>query len=76
MVRVFEPAAEIPRAFEYEGVEAIIENKVARDILKLGLAELVCAQDPVNERFRLNHEHCTLIKKLYGEDQLVELGLI
>jgi hypothetical protein len=40
-----EGGARIPRCFTYQGVDAIIENGVARAILKAGLASLQAASD-------------------------------
>lgn len=73
-----EPGIEIPRSFIFEGVEGVIENGVARDILKAGMAELIDADDkPAScERFRLNSEQCRLFEDLVGQDSLLSRGLI
>lgn len=70
------PQVEIPRTFVYEGVEGIIENGVARDILKAGLADLIAADNPRRERFRLNEKQCQIVMNLYGEKELSDRGLI
>jgi len=57
-------------------VEAIIENGVARDILKSGIATLVPAADPRQEAFSLSGEQVILLKQLYGTESLAERGLI
>lgn len=72
----FMPGVTIPRAFTYQGVDAIIENGVARDILKSGLAELVAAAEPKQEGFFLSGEQIELVKRLYGMENLAERGLI
>tara|TARA_R110002049_G_scaffold199351_1_gene369463 strand:+ start:18246 stop:19088 length:843 start_codon:yes stop_codon:yes gene_type:complete len=70
------PGVELPRRIEFEGVEGVIENGVARDILKAGMAELVESDDPIGERFRLNVGHIELLKQLYGQTQLEARGLL
>lgn len=66
----------IPRAFTYQGVSAIIENGVARDILKAGMAELVASADPTAEVFTLSPEQLSLIVRLTGRKTLNERGLL
>lgn len=70
------PGICIPRRFEYDGVDAIIENGVARDILKAGMAELVAAVDARAERFELNAAHIELIAALVGRSALEARGLL
>lgn len=66
----------LPRMFTYDRVIGIIENGVARDILKAGMADLVSNPDPRSEQFLLSREHAELITRLYGRDNLIERGLI
>lgn len=66
----------IPRSFTYQGVEAVIENGVARDILKAEMASLVQATDPSEECFILDDRQRNLIAMLYGREQLVQRGLL
>lgn len=73
---VFKPDVMIPRAFTHQGVEAVIENGVARDILKAGMATLVAHPNPAAERFRLSANQNALIQRLVGLDSLVARGLI
>lgn len=68
--------ARIPRCFVYDGVEAIIENGVARDILKAGVASLIPADDPRSEIFSLDDRQANLIVQLAGRSQLDAKGLI
>lgn len=68
--------ARIPRRFRYEGVEAIIENGVARDILKAGLAELQPSRDPRDEVFVLHDQQAQLIIELLGRPALEVRGLL
>lgn len=70
------PAARIPRRFTYEGVEAIIENGVARDILKAGLATLRPAADPRDEVFELDSVQAKAIEGLVGRAMLEARGLL
>lgn len=68
--------ARIPRSFRYEGVEAIIENGVARDILKAGLAGLEAANDPRHEVFVLDERQARTIVQLVGRSALEARGLL
>lgn len=72
----FAPGVQLPRAFTYQGVEAIIENGVARDIAKAGMADLIGSDDPRREAFRLSAGHIGIISNLVGATLLVERGLI
>lgn len=71
-----EPNVEIPRSFIFEGVEGVIENGVARDILKAKMATLVSVTPPQNERFCLDETQCEIVKKMVGEKNLSERGLL
>lgn len=71
----FVPDVSVRRTFIYQGVEAIIENGVARDILKAGLADLVAATNPRDEEFRLSAAQVAVLVSLYGKDELAERGL-
>jgi hypothetical protein len=73
---MLEPGVRIPRSFVHEGVEGVIENGVARDILKAGMAELVPAPDPRAELFALSSRHIALIVDLVGAEALVDRGLL
>ncbi|MFN4112828.1 MAG: GIY-YIG nuclease family protein [Sphingomonadaceae bacterium] len=75
-VLLSEIPATIPRAFTYQDVNAIIENGVARDILKAGMADLLPSQNPVDEAFILTARHVSLLVNLVGQETLVELGLL
>lgn len=66
----------IPRRFVYDGVEAIIENGVARDILKAGVAQLVPAVDPRNEAFQLSDTQIDWIVGTVGRRSLEVRGLM
>lgn len=70
------PGVQLPRAFSYQGVEAIIENGVARDITKAGMADLIASEDPRREAFQLSAGQIGIISKLVGEASLAERGLI
>lgn len=67
---------QIPRSFIYQGVEAIIENGVARDIAKAGMADIIGSGDPRSEAFLLSADHVAIITKLVGAGPLAERGLI
>lgn len=66
----------IPRKFQFQDVVGIIENGVARDILKAGLATLRTAADPRDEAFALNSAQADLIVKLVGPSALRARGLL
>lgn len=70
------PGVRLPRTFIYQGVTAVIENGVARDMLKSGIASLVAAPDPSLEVFTLSAPQIDLVKQLYGATELAERGLI
>ena len=70
------PGVRLPRAFSYQGVEAIIENGVARDIAKAGMADLIGSEDPRREAFSLSADHVVLLATLVGKVSLAERGLI
>ena len=72
----FVPGVRLPRAFSYQGVEAIIENGVARDIVKAAMADLIASKDPQHEAFRLSADHVALLATLVGRTSLTERGLI
>ena len=57
-------------------MEAIIENGVARDILKAGLASLQVAPNPKDEVFVLDDEQARLIVGLLGRQALKARGLL
>jgi hypothetical protein len=67
---------QVPRCFSFEGVRAVIENGVSRDILKAGMAELIPSSNPRDEAFRLSRDQIRMIGELVGEKALVERGLI
>jgi uncharacterized protein len=66
----------IPRAFIYQGVAAVIENGVARDILKAGMASLLPSSNPTNEAFQLSEPHIKTLIRLVGEQLLIDRGLL
>lgn len=66
----------IPRAFTYQGVAAIIENGVARDILKAGMANFLPSPNPIDEAFQLYEPHLTTLARLVGEQLLIDRGLL
>ncbi len=70
------PQARIPRSFTYQGVAAVIENGVARDILKAQMASLVPAEEPLDEAFELSAQNVRVVAALIGADALASRGLI
>ncbi|MCC6912806.1 MAG: hypothetical protein IT566_03815 [Rhodospirillaceae bacterium] len=72
----FVPGVTLPRAFSYEGVEAIIENGVSRDILKAGMASLIGNTNPAAEAFCLSEQNIVVLSGLVGREALVKRGLL
>ena len=70
------PGALVPRAFSYQGVDAIIENGVSRDLVKAEMATVIAGVEPRDERFQLSASQINLLVGLYGEDALIERGLL
>jgi hypothetical protein len=70
------PGARVPRAFSYQGVAAIIENGVARDLVKAGMAELVAGASPKDEAFELGVSQIELLIQLVGREALTQRGLL
>lgn len=70
------PGVRIPRTFVYQGVGSIIENGVARDLVKAGMASLVSGALPKDEEFELGAAQIDLVCRLVGREALVKLGLI
>lgn len=66
----------ISRSFEYEGVQAILENGVSRDLLKADMATLVSADNPVDERYRISSAQVDLLISLVGKEHLLDRGLM
>jgi len=71
----FSAGVKIPRRFNFEGVDAIIENGVARDILKAGMANLIPSTDPSAEQFTLSEQQIAIIVSLVGREMLSARGL-
>lgn len=72
----FKEGVRVPRSFVFEGVEGIIENGVARDMLKAGMASLIASDDPIREAFELDARQCELLAGLVGQKHLAVRGLI
>jgi hypothetical protein len=70
------PRVVLPRAFSYQGVAAIIENGVSRDILKAGMASLAAALASQDEAYRLSAENIAMLIRLVGREPFVERGLL
>lgn len=66
----------IPRSFTYEGVAAVIENGVSRDLLKAGMATLMEAPDAANEAYVLNEAQIGVVAGLVGRQRLSDLGVM
>lgn len=65
----------IPRSFTFEGVEAIIENGVSRDLVKANMAILIPNADPQHEEYQMTSGQIAKIQELVGAGHLIERGL-
>ncbi len=66
----------IPRSFNYNGVDGIIENGVARDLVKADMAAFFSADDPRDEVFELDTQQIDQLIDLVGRAHLRNIGLI
>lgn len=66
----------ISRTFVYDGVKAVIENGVSRDLLKANMATLVEANNPIDEKYQLSAGQVHLLASLVGRQHLTERGLL
>ncbi len=62
--------------FSYKSVAAIIENGVASDLVKAGVANLIPSQNPIDEMFEMSSGQIAIIKSLMGEQALEDRGLL
>jgi hypothetical protein len=74
--RPLTPNVQLPRSFLFDGVRAVIENGVARDILKAGMADLVPSSSPLDEAFELSGVQIGIVADLVGEPALAAGGLL
>ena len=72
----FTQPVNVPRCFIYNGVRGIIENGVARSLLKAGLATVLSANDPREEQFVMTNAQCRLLGEIYGVEELRKRDLI
>lgn len=75
-LQLSEAPLKIPRSFVYQNVAAVIENGVARDILKAGMASLIANPNPLGEVFQLSERQMKTVIGLVGEKLLIERGLL
>jgi hypothetical protein len=66
----------LPRAFTFQGVQAVVENGVSRDLLKSGMAELEPSDVATSEIYKLSADQVDLLASLYGRGNLRERGLL
>ncbi len=67
---------ELYRCFTYQEIRAVVENGVSRDILKAGMACLIEASDPAQERYRLSGAQISIVESLVGREHLIARGLV
>ncbi len=68
-------ACRIPRQVNVDGVEGVVENGVACDILTSGMAAIISAKYPSNEFFDLTGEQARKAVGLVGLRKCVDLGV-
>ena len=87
---IFQPGVVVPRSFIHhtdpadwpdglhrcEAVHAVIENGVSSDLLKVGLAELIPAVDPLQEAYRMEAPHIARLVTTAGRPDLERFGLL
>lgn len=66
----------IPRKFSIEGNAYVIENGVAKDMLKAGMIGLIAAQKPEDETFEVTPAGYTAILALLSKTRLEDLGVL
>lgn len=66
----------LPRRVEVEGVKGFVENGVACDILVSGMADIIPAENPADEMFRLSAAQAKIVVGLIGLKKCVDLGLL
>jgi hypothetical protein len=73
---VLDGPCSLTRRVEVDGVKGFVENGVSCDILVSGMATVVPAQDPLDERFDLSVDQARKVVGLIGIKKCVELGLL
>jgi hypothetical protein len=71
-----ESACRIPRRLTVEGVEGLVENGVACDVMTSGLGSLVPAEHPSDECFDLSIDQARKVVGLIGFRKCADLGII
>lgn len=66
----------IPRKFSIEGNAYVIENGVAKDMLKAGMIGLIAAQKPEDETFEVTPAGYMAILALLSKKRLEDLGVL
>lgn len=66
----------LPRAFTYKGIDAILENGVANDLLGTKVVDVISANDPVQEQFKITKLGAQAVRGILGKPLLHNLGLV
>ena len=66
----------IPRCVEVEGVKGFVENGVACDILVSRMADIIPAENPADELFRLSAAQAKTVVGFIGLKKCVDLGIV
>lgn len=68
--------ARLPRRVVVDGVDAFVENGVARDIVTSGMATIIHASNPSDEHFELTQKQAEAVVGLIGRKKAFEIGLL
>jgi hypothetical protein len=66
----------LTRRVEVDGVRGFVENGVSCDIFVSGMATVVAAPDPLDERFNLSAEQARAVVGFIGFKKCADLGLL
>lgn len=66
----------IPRKLIVDGVEGLVENGVACDLLTSNAVSIEAAADPADESFRLSAQQAAAIVGVLGQRKCVDLGIM
>lgn len=66
----------IPRRLVVDGVEGLVENGVACDLLTSNAVSIEAAADPADECFRLSAQQAAAIVGVLGQRKCVDLGIM
>ena len=66
----------IPRKLTVDGVDGLIENGVACDLLTSGTIGVTCADNAADEIFEVGREQAIAVVSLIGRSKAIDLGIV